>query len=154
VDVESKDIERWIRGQVAKKNPKVGKAICPYAAQTLKNKKIQIIEAKDNLLAQVNQLCDLFSVFNLDIIVIYINSKIKESTLANICRKAHNRTPSMAVMYDHPINSGKHKGVSFSFGKAPLVFIQSLPKIKVAQKQLEKTGYYKAWGIKDYNQFY
>ena len=41
-------------------------------------------------------------------------------------------------MYDHPDNKGTHEGVSFSFKKAPLIFIQSLPKLKEAQKILDK----------------
>tara|TARA_B100000519_G_C14174588_1_gene405598 strand:+ start:604 stop:1068 length:465 start_codon:yes stop_codon:yes gene_type:complete len=154
VAVESKDVESWIRGQVAKVNKKTRKAICPFAKATLQNKKIKILPAKDNVLAQVRQLCDLFAVLNLDIIIIYFNSKIKETKLSNICKQAHTRTPNLAVMYDHPDNKGTHEGVSFSFKKAPLIFIQSLPKLKEAQKILDKTGYYKAWGIKDYDQFY
>ena len=152
--VGSKDIEDWIRGQVAKKNKKTKQAICPFAKATLQNKKVAIVKSKDNLLAQINQLCDLFSVLHYDVIIIYFNVKISERRLDNICKKTHTKYRHLAVMYDHPFNDGKHKGVSFSFGKAPLIFIQSLPKIKQAQKLLKKTGYYKAWGLKDTNQFY
>ena len=152
--VESKDIEDWIRGQVAKKNKKTKQAICPFAKKTLQDKKVAIIPSKDNVLVQVNQLCDLFAVLNYDVIIIYFNGKISEKQLENICKQAHKRRPDVAVMYDHPVNKGKHKGVSFSFQKAPLLFIQSLSKIKQGQKILKRSGYYKAWGIKDYTQFY
>jgi len=154
VDVGSKDIEDWIRGQVVKKNKKTKQAICPFAKATIENKKVAIIPCKDDVLAQVNQLCDIFGALNYDVVIIYFNVKISERKLSDICRQAHIRRPSVAVMYDHPSNSGTHRGVSFSFKKAPLIFIQSLPKIKEAQKILEKTGYYKAWGIKDGTQFY
>jgi len=154
VAVGSKDIEDWIRGQVAKKNKKTQQAICPFAEATLKNKKVAIIPSKDDVLVQVNQLCDIFSALNYDVVIIYFNVKVSETKLQTICNNAHKRRPNVAVMYDHPINNGKHRGVNFSFGKAPLIFIQSLPKIKQGQKLLERSGYYKAWGIKDYTQFY
>jgi len=154
VAVGSKDIEDWIRGQVARRNKKTKQAICPFAKKTLQDKKLAIIPSKNNVLVQVNNLCDIFAVLHYDVVIIYFNDEISEKQLETICQQAHKRRPDVAVMYDHPRNKGKHKGVSFSFKKAPLLFIQSLQKIKDAQKLLERSGYYKAWGIKDYTQFY
>lgn len=154
MDVGSKDIEKWIGQVVAKKHKASGKAICPFAERVLQDKKIQITNAKDDVLAQINHCCSLFNIFHMDVIVLYFNHKITEKKLADICKKAHTKNKTFAVMYDHPDNDGTHKGVSFSFGKAPLIFIQDLAKLKHAQQEMEQNGYYKAWGIKDYTQFY
>jgi hypothetical protein len=53
----------------------------------------------------------------------------------------------MAILYDHPANNGKHKGVSFSYGKLPLVLIQPLDKLQEAQAKLRKSSYYKDWEL-------
>jgi len=154
VDVGSKDIEKWIGQVVSKTHKASGKTICPFAKRTLQDKKIQITLAKKDVLAQINHCCSLFNIFHLDVVILYFNHKIAEQRLAKVCRQAHELNKAFAVMYDHPANSGKHKGVSFSYGKAPLIFIQDLNKLKQAQQKLKDTGYYEAWGIKDYEQFY
>ena len=154
MDVGSKDIEKWIGQVVSKTHKESGAPICPFAKRTLEDNKIQIAVAKEDVLAQINHCCSLFNIFHMDVIVLYFNHKITENKLADICKKAHTKNKTFAVMYDHPDNSGKHKGVSFSFGKAPLIFIQDLNKLKQAQQKMQITGYYKAWGIKDYTQFY
>ena len=145
--VGSKDIEKWIAGRIAKVNKKTGKAICPFAKRVLQNNAIQISVAKDDVLDQVKHCCSLFDIFNLDIVILYFDRKISERQLKMLCRVGHDNNKEFAVMYDHPKNNGKHKGVSFSYGKAPLIFIQKLDKLKKAQRQLEKSGYYEAWGL-------
>lgn len=152
--VGSKDIEAWIRGQIVKTNKKVGKAICPAAARVIKKHSYQITMAQDDVLAQIDQCCGLFGVFGFDIVIIYFNKRVSEKRLSNICQQAHENNPRFAVMYDHPSNDGKHKGVSFSFGKAPLIMIQDLEQLKKFQKIYQQQGWYDAWGIKDYDQFY
>lgn len=152
--VGSKDIEDWIGQVVAKTHKASGAAICPYAKRTLKDRKIQIIPAKVDLLAQVRHCCDLFNTLALDIVILYFNYKITDRKLSKMCEQAHQANPSYAVMYDHPDNSGKHKGVSFSYGKAPLMFIQDLSKLKNAQQQLRRTDYYTAWGLDPNNSMF
>lgn len=152
--VGSKDVEDWIGQVVAKTHKQSGAAICPFAKRTLADRKIQIIPAKVDVLTQVAQCCDLFHSLNLDVVILYFNYKITERKLKMLCEQASHLSPNFAVMYDHPDNDGKHKGVSFSFGKAPLLFIQDMTKLKQAQKTLEKSGWYAAWGIKDWDQFY
>lgn len=152
--VGSKDIEDWIRGQIVKTHKASGKAVCPFAKRTLKDKKIQIVPAKINVFDQIAQCCDLFHTLNLDICIFYFNYPITERKLKNLCARAHKRKPHYAIMYDHPDNNGKHKGVQFSFQKAPLIFVQDLAKLKAGQQLLKKTGYYKAWGMEDMEQFY
>ena len=147
VDVGSKDIEKWIAGQVAKVHKETGTSICPFAKRVLQDKTIQITPAKDNVLDQVNQYCDLFSTFNLDIVIIFFNRKITERKLSDLCAKAHKKNPNHAILYDHPDNKGLHKGVQFSFQKAPLLFIQDLNKLRDAQSRLQKTDYYRVWGL-------
>ena len=111
---ESKLIENWIRGQVAKVYKKTGKAICPFAKKTLQDKTIQITKAKVDLLEHIIHCCHMVPIFRLDIVVLYIDYKISEQRLATICKQAHNNKLHMAIMYDHPDNKGLHKGVSFS----------------------------------------
>lgn len=147
VVVGSKDIEKWIKGRVAKVNRKTGKAICPFAKRVLQDKAIQITVAKMDVLDQVKHCCSLFDIFNLDVVILYFDRKISEKHLSMLCRTAHDQNKEFAVMYDHPKNKGRHRGVSFSYGKAPLMFIQKLDKLKKAQEQLKKSGYYEAWGL-------
>jgi len=154
VAVGSKDVEDWIRQVVAKTHKASGAAICPFAERALKDRKVQVVPAKVDVLAQVAQCCDLFNSLALDVVVLYFNYEITERKLSGLCRQCNHLSPNFAVMYDHPDNDGKHKGVSFSFGKAPLLFIQDMGKLKKAQQTLKKTGYYKAWGIKDFTQFF
>jgi len=146
-DVSSKDVYDWIGKVVAKKNAKTGKAICPFAKRTLQEKKIQVVPGRNSLLDQINHCAGLFGILNLDIVIIYINYPITERRLSKICEKSHQSNPDYAILYDHPDNAGLHQGVSFSFGRCPLVFIQNLKKLKTAQKQLRKTDWYKTWDI-------
>lgn len=153
--VGSKDIEKWIAGQVAKVHKETGTAICPFAKRVLQDKTIQITPAKVDVLDQIDQCCDLFGTFNLDIVIIFFNHEITEKKLSNLCAKAHKQNPNHAIMYDHPDNAGLHKGVQFSFQKAPLIFIQDLNKLKDAQSRLSKTDYYRVWGLDvDSDMFY
>ena len=152
--VGSKDIEKWIGQVVAKKHKASGAAICPFAKKTLEDRKIQIAVAKKDVLGQINHCCSLFNIFHLDIVILYFDHKITEKKLAGICKKAHRKNPLFAIMYDHPANNGLHKGVSFSYGKAPLIMIQGMAKLKQAQQKLKKSGYYKKWDIDSFDQFY
>lgn len=145
--VSSKDVYDWIRTKISTRNSKVGKAICPYAKATLKAEAIQIVHGKSNLVDQINHCCNLFGTFALDCVVIIVQHTITESSLSKICNQAHKRNSQFAILYDHPDNNGKHKGVSFSFGKAPLIMIQRLKQLKNAQRQLQKTDYYESWGL-------
>ncbi len=145
--VGSKDIEKWIGQVVAKTHKASGKAICPYAKKTLQDRKVQITMAKKNVLAQIDHCCSLFSIFHLDIVVLYFPYKINEKKLSSVCKKGFENNPDYAMLYDHPDNKGKHKGDSFSYGKAPLLMIQNLNKLKNAQQQLRKSNYYDAWGL-------
>tara|TARA_R100000234_G_scaffold51041_1_gene30597 strand:+ start:951 stop:1430 length:480 start_codon:yes stop_codon:yes gene_type:complete len=154
VAVGSKDIEQWIRGQVIKRHKASGKAICPFAKKVIEDKTFSITPAKSNVLAQINQCCSLFSVLGLDIVILYFNHRITRNKIKNICQKAHEQHPNFAILYDHPDNKGLHKGVSFSFKKAPLIMIQDLRKLKEAQKILRKSGWYEAWGLADFEMFY
>ena len=147
-------IEKWIGQVVAKKHKASGAAICPFAKKTLEDRKIQIAVAKKDVLSQINHCCSLFNIFHLDIVILYFDNKITERKLSNICKKAHNQNPLFAIMYDHPANNGLHKGVSFSYGKAPLIMIQGMAKLKQAQQKLKKSGYYKKWDIDSFDQFY
>ena len=154
VAVGSKDIEKWIGQVVAKKHKASGAAICPFAKKTLEDRKIQISMAKKDVPAQINHCCSLFNIFHLDIVILYFNHKITEPKLKNICKRAHQHNPEFAIMYDHPANNGLHKGVSFSYGKAPLIMIQGMAKLKQAQQKLKKSGYYEKWDIDSFDQFY
>lgn len=145
--VGSKDIEDWIRQVVIKTHKASKQPVCPFAKRTLQDRKIQIVPGKEDVLAQIDHCCALFNTLALDIVILYFNYKITERKLANICAKAHKRHPAFAVMFDHPDNDGPHKGVSFSFGKAPLLFIQDLRRLNDAQQQLRRTNYYNAWGL-------
>ena len=147
VAVESKDIEKWIRQVVIKKDKKNPTPVCPFAKKTLEDRKIQIAMAKKDVLLQVSHCCNLFNIFNLDIVILYFNHKISEKRLADLCKKAHKQNPKYAIMYDHPYNNKKVKGVQFSFQKAPLLFIQDLNKLRDAQRRLQKTDYYRVWGL-------
>ena len=151
---EGKDIEKWIRQVVAKTHKASGAAICPFAKRTLEDRKIQITPAKTDVLDQIDQCCDLFVSLGLDIVILYFNHEITERRLSNLCRRAHRNNPDYAIMYDHPDNDGLHKGVSFSYGKAPLIMIQDLARLKQAQGQLKRSGYYEKWSIDSFEQFY
>jgi hypothetical protein len=155
VDVGSKDIEKWIRQVVAKKHKTSGATICPFAKKTVEDRKIQITMAKEDVLDQIDNCCGLFNIFHLDIVILYFNNEITERKLSNICKKAHQANPDYAIMYDHPYNNKKIKGVQFSFQKAPLLFIQNLNKLRDAQRRLQKTDYYRTWGLDaDSDMFY
>jgi hypothetical protein len=145
--VSSKDVYDWIRGKVSKTDRKVGKAICPFAEASVKAKAIQVVPGKSNLVDQVNHCCSIFNIFALDIIIIYIQYPITEQQLAKVCEQSHKKNNRFAIMYDHPDNDGLHRGVSFSFQKAPLIFIQDLNKLKDAQSKLRRTSYYRSWRI-------
>ena len=147
--VGSKDIEKWIRQVVAKTHKASGAAICPFAKRTLEDRKIQISMAKEDVLDQIDLCCDLFNSLNLDIVILYFTHEITERKLSNLCKRAHQQNPEFAIMYDHPDNNGLHKGVSFSFQKTPLIFIQDLNKLNDAQRRLQKTDYYRSWGLDD-----
>ena len=147
VAVESKDIEKWIGQVVAKKHKESGASICPFAKKTLQDRKIQISVAKKDVLGQVSHCCGLFNIFHLDIVILYFDHKISEKRLAEVCKQAHKQNPKFAIMYDHPYNNKKIKGVQFSFQKAPLLFIQDLNKLRDAQSRLQKTDYYRVWGL-------
>ena len=149
-----KDIEKWIGQVVAKKHKASGATICPFAKKTLEDRKIQITMAKEDVLSQIDTCCYLFNSLNLDIVILYFNREITERKLSNLCKKAHKANPNSAIMYDHPDNDGLHKGVSFSYGKAPLIMIQDMAKLKQAQKYLKKSGYYEKWDIDCLEQFY
>tara|TARA_S200002703_G_scaffold114700_2_gene100210 strand:+ start:528 stop:1037 length:510 start_codon:yes stop_codon:yes gene_type:complete len=151
---ESKQIEKWIRQVVAKTHKESKSPVCPYAKTTLEDGKIQISPAKTDVLDQIDICCSLFTVFGLDIVILYFNNKITEKNLSAVCKKAHKKNPAFAIMYDHPANNGLHKGVSFSYGRKPLVMIQDLAKLKRAQKHLKRTGYYDKWGLDGLDQFY
>ena len=155
VVVGSKDIEKLIRQVVAKTHKASGAAICPFAKRTLEDRKIQITPAKVDVLDQIDLCCDLFNSLALDIVILYFTDQITERKLSDICKRAHKRNPDYAVMYDHPDNDGLHKGVQFSYQKAPLIFIQDLNKLKDAQSKLSKTDYYRVWGLDvDSDMFY
>jgi len=150
-----KDIEKWIRQVVAKTHKASGATICPFAKRTLEDRKIQISMAKEDVLSQIDHCCDLFDILHLDIVILYFTDEITERKLSNLCKKAHQHNPNYAIMYDHPDNDGLHKGVSFSYQKAPLLFIQDLNKLKDAQSKLSKTDYYRVWGLDvDSDMFY
>jgi len=149
-----KDIEKWIRQVVAKTHKASGAAICPFAKRTLEDRKVQITPAKTDVLDQIDQCCGLFVSLGLDIVILYLNNEITERRLSNLCRRAHRNNPDYAIMYDHPDNDGLHKGVSFSYGKAPLIMIQDLARLKQAQGQLKRSGYYEKWSIDSFEQFY
>ena len=153
-DVSSKDVYDWIKGHVAKKNPKTGKAVCPFAARTIKERSLYVLPAKVDVVDQIGHCCGLFAPFHFDIVILYIRYKITEKRLSDLCRQAHQNNPNFAILYDHPSNKGLHKGVQFSFQKAPLIMIQDLSKLKDAQQQLRTTGYYDAWGLDDLDMFY
>ena len=153
VDV-GKDIEKWIRQVVAKTHKASGAAICPFAKRTLEDRKIQITPAKTDVLDQIDQCCGLFVSLGLDIVILYFTDEITERKLSNLCRRAHKNNPDYAILYDHPDNDGLHKGVSFSYGKAPLIMIQDMTKLKQAQQKLERSGWYRKWGIDKMDQFY
>lgn len=152
--VDSKDVETWIREKLTKKHTASGKAICPFAKKTLETKSFQIVPAKTDIVGQVGHCCSIFDILGLDIVIFYIQFAITEKRLSNLCARAHEHNPNYAIMYDHPDNAGLHKGVQFSYQKCPLVFIQKLDKLKQAQQQLGKSGYYEAWGLDDSEQFY
>ena len=152
--VGSNDVYDWIREKVAPINKKVGAPVCPFAEKSVKEQKVHVLPAKVDVLDQIAHCCGLFNVLSLDIVIYYFNYPITEKKMASICRRAHRNHPDYAVMYDHPDNKGLHKGVSFSFEKAPLLMVQKLDKLKQAQQRLKKSGYYRKWGIKDFNQFY
>ena len=153
--VESKDIEKWIRQVVIKKDKKNPTPVCPFAKRTLQDRKMQIAMAKKDVLSQIDHCCSLFNIFHLDIVILYFNHKITEKKLSDLCKKAHKKNNKFAILYDHPDNKGLHKGVSFSFQKAPLLFIQDLNKLKDAQSRLQKTNYYRDWGLDaDSDMFY
>ena len=145
--VGSKDIEKWIRQVVAKTHKASGAPVCPFAKRTLEDRKIQITPAKEDVLDQIDQCCGLFVSLGLDVVILYFTDEITERQLSSICKRAHKRNPDYAVMYDHPDNDGPHKGIQFSFQKAPLIFIQDLNKLKDAQSRLRKTSYYRDWGL-------
>ena len=152
--VGSKDIEKWIRQVVAKTHKASGAAICPFAKRTLEDRKIQITMAKKDVLSQIDHCCGLFDIFSLDIVILYITDEITERKLSNLCKRAHQQNPNYAIMYDHPDNDGLHKGVSFSYGKLPLLMIQDMAKLKQAQHKLKQSGYYEKWSIDSFDQFY
>ena len=154
VVVGSKDIEKWIGQVVAKTHKASGATICPFAKRTLEDRKIQISMAKEDVLSQIDHCCDLFDILHLDIVILYFTDEITERKLSNLCKKAHQHNPNYAIMYDHPDNDGLHKGVSFSYGKAPLVMIQGMAKLKQAQQKLKQSGYYEKWDIDSFEQFY
>jgi hypothetical protein len=145
VDV-GKDIEKWIKS-LGKTHKSSGQKICPYAEKALQDKTIQISKAKVDLLEHIVHCSHLVPCFHLDAVVLYIEYKITEKRLAKICRDANRNRPHMAILYDHPNNQGLHKGVSFSYGKLPLVIIQPLDKLQSAQSKLRRTRYYKDWGL-------
>ena len=149
-----KDIEKWIRQVVAKTHKASGAAICPFAKRTLADRKIQITPAKVAVFDQIDLCCNLFNSLALDIVILYFTDQITERKLSNICKRAHKQNPDYAIMYDHPDNDGLHKGVSFSYGKAPLVMIQDMAKLKQAQHKLKQSGYYEKWSIDSFDQFY
>ncbi len=149
-----KDIEKWIGQVVAKKHKASGATICPFAKKTLEDRKIQITMAKKDVLSQIDHCCGLFNIFHMDIVILYLEQSITEKKLSNLCHKAHKQNPKFAIMYDHPDNDGLHKGVSFSYGKLPLIMIQDLEKLKQAQKILKQSGYYQKWDIDSFEQFY
>ena len=147
--VGSKDIEKWIRQVVAKTHKASGAAICPFAKRTLADRKIQITPAKTYVLDLIVHCCDLFNSLALDIVILYFTDEITERKLSNICKRAHKNNLKFAIMYDHPDNDGLHEGVSFSYQKTPLIFIQDLNKLNDAQRRLQKTDYYRSWGLDD-----
>jgi len=149
-----KDIEKWIRQVVAKTHKASGAAICPFAKRTLEDRKIQITPAKTDVLDQIDQCCGLFVSLGLDIVILYFTDEITEGQLSRICRRAHKNNPDYAIMYDHPDNDGLHKGVSFSYGRRPLLMIQDMAKLKQAQHKLKQSGYYEKWSIDSFDQFY
>ena len=149
-----KDIEKWIRQVVAKTHKASGATICPFAKRTLEDRKIQISPAKTDVLDQIDHCCGLFNILHLDIVILYFTRKITEPKLSKICEQAHQLNPEFAIMYDHPDNDGLHKGVSFSYGKRPLIMIQGMAKLKQAQQKLKKSGYYDKWDIDSFEQFY
>lgn len=145
--VSSKDVYDWIRKTVIKKNKGVDQRICPFAEKVLKDKAIQVLPGKSELRDQIAHCCDIFDIFALDIVIIYIQYKITEKDLSKACAAGAKANPLYAVFYDHPDNSGLHKGVSFSFKKCPLILIQKLDKLKEAQKKLRATSWYEDWGL-------
>ena len=151
---EGKDIENWIRQVVAKTHKASGAAICPFAKRTLEDRKIQITPAKVAVFDQIDLCCNLFNSLALDIVILYFTDQITERKLSNICKRAHKQNPDYAIMYDHPDNDGLHKGVSFSYGKLPLIMIQDMAKLKQAQHKLKQSGYYEKWSIDSFDQFY
>ena len=91
---EELKVENWIRRQVIKTHYKSGKTILPVKE---KIKKIQVVSAKNNVLDQINQCCDLFTLLNYDIVVFYFKSKITQKELTTICNKAHNKNKHMSI---------------------------------------------------------
>lgn len=142
---EKDSILDWIKTHIAVPHPHTGAAICPFAQQTIKQRRYEILPARRDLQQQIQQICDIFDVMALDIVILYVDYAISSTRLNKICESAHQSNPKHAVLYDHPKNAGLTKGVQFSYQKKPLVMIQNLAQLKSAQQKIP--NWYKAWGL-------
>ncbi len=140
-------IHNWIRDFVSKSNPQLnGHSPCPYAAQALKEKRVDILlgstPERDGLLLTSKDF------EHLDVKVFCYNASMFDAV--DFSERIYLINQAVAdkdvlVLDDHPNTLEVVNGVKMNHGTYALMFAQSLSRLDKAAEMLARRGYYKNW---------
>lgn len=141
------DIVDWIHTFVSRSNPLLNnQAPCPYAAQALREKRVDIrignTPESDALPLTQKDFVQL------DVIVFVYNPTMFDaqdfSDRVQLLNTAL-RDRDLLVLDDHPENEEIVNTVKMNQGEYALMFAQSLSRLEDAARKLAKRGYYDTW---------
>lgn len=149
------DIKKWILERLSINLPEFNNMpACPFAKQALLDKKVKIIECSnltDSMLYETEPWPK-----NIEVIVFGINpNRITSTKLTEITEIANNtflRNRGLIGLEDYPTSIESIAGYNVNEGNWALILVQSLDKLKIARKILEKRGYYKNWDLEYYKE--
>lgn len=149
------DIKKWILERLSINLPEFNNMpACPFAKQALLDEKVKIIECS-NLTDSMLYETELWPK-NIEVIVFGINpNRITSTKLTEITEIANNtflRNRGLIGLEDYPTSIESIAGYNVNEGNWALILVQSLDKLKIARKILEKRGYYKNWDLEYYKE--
>ena len=146
VQVE-KDIEEWM-DRVGKRNKDLGHAICPYAAQAKKEKRVKTLFcAAETFRESVRSLCNEWD-DHYEVVALVIEGEISADELFGYCYESFEselKADDFFLLPDHPQRIVEIDGVGTRNGKVPLILVQRLSRLNEASLNLMKGSYYSNW---------
>lgn len=145
------DIKQWILNDLdGKRDFLGGLPSCPYAAESLVENKIKILEAKPSDVFKKIHTCidDFFSLSESVVVIAIKNWKalpvLEVKNFVNKCRQESFKK-DVWLLCDHPEIKETVHGFCFNHGGLLLFMIQSLSELVMKSRELQQTDYYSHW---------